>query len=599
MNNVKLAFLTVGILLAIALTFSCSSDDGNNPGDTSNPDVNVDTSGKSVEQLFASGIESLEAEKWDEAVAYYNAAYAKDNNDTKAIIYSVLANLAKISTDPKVVSLIKNNFGFTEYPNRLNALFSKDWLEKTPDYIEWGYWDESRNHWVSWFDAEEAERYELNQGEGYYYYNYDYDSYTDSYVLVSKTPKYTYTYLPTIKTLDWVRGDAYNEALLGGNVFGSEAWALSLLANLLEKNSSGVNSLLDEVIDGVFGTSYNEAVNRLKKLETKKEDRINLDPYFIEKLDLEDVFDKDDEIGWAEVNAVLSATLLVKASLEWLQTYDLNTDLNWLKHTWKDEKTFATRLSGVSAQNLPFNNNFLKPRGGKNINNARASYKKAIQSLQESYESIINSDLYPKKVKDSYNTINGGFGKLIAAIEGGKFYIPKDPTKGEWPKEKTNDVVGTIDFGKFFAAGYFSLENIFETSGGKPVFYRGYEVVTPIEREYCYDDCWWDYDGDDIIEICERTCDTYTYNSYDYNYEPLSKSNYSTKLDRNSDLCLKLDISYIKQVVDGVDLKFSSDDGGGEAGAWLMKQVVGDEFEYVHILPGGELAKTLFGKYYP
>jgi hypothetical protein len=340
------------------------------------------------------------------------------------------------------------------------------------------------------------------------------------------------------------------------------------LANLLDRNASGVNNTLDEVIDGVFGVSFNEAVNRLKKLENKKEDRISLDPYFIEKLDLEDVFDEYDKIGWAEVNAVVSATLLVKASLEWLQTYDLNTDLNWLKHSWKDESTFASKLNSVSPNNLPFNNNFFKARSEKSMKNVKESYVKAIEGLQESYKSIINSDLYPTKVKESYNTINGGFDKLIAAINGGgKFYIPENPTEGNWPTEKTGDVVGTIDFGKFFAPGYFSLDKIFEVSGGKPVFYRGYEVEVPVP--YCY----YDYDEEEYCSF---------YYDYDFEYEKLTNSSLIANRDDEyySGLFLKLEVSYIRGIVDADDI----DD---------------DEFEYVPILPSGDLAKVVFEKYYP
>jgi len=508
MNKIKLAFLAMSFSLAFVLTFSCSSDEGGG-GNENNPDVNVDTKGKSVDELLASGTESLKAEQWDEAVAYYNAAYASDNNNTKAVIYSVLANLAKISTDPKVVDLIKNNFGFTQYPNKLNALLSDSWMKKYPDY------------------------------------EYDYG-------------KYDSVFLPAIKTPDWVKGEGsvYNDALLSGNVFGSDAWAISLLANLLDRNASGLNNTLDEVIDGVFGLSFNEAASRLKKLENKKEDRASLDQYFIDEIGLEDVFDEYDKIGWAEVNAVVSSMLLIKASLEWLQTYDLNTDLNWLKHPWKDEDTFIAKFKGVAPGNLPFNNNFFKARPGKNMNQAKADYVAAIRGFQESYKAIISSELYPSSVKESYATINSGFDQLVAAINGGlKFYIPEDPTEGTWPTAKTDDVVGSIDFGKFFTPGYFALDKIFEVNGGKPVFYRGYE------EPVCY------YEPAYNQEICY---------SYDYDYEPLSNS---ADLDGDSDLCLKLKVSYISGiVVDDIDE---------------------DEFEYVHILPGGELAKAVFGKYYP
>jgi hypothetical protein len=430
----KVPFL---LLIAFFLTFiSCSGGDY--------PEDGVPTTGKSVNVLLSDAISSLEKERWDDAVAYYNAAYNKDNNDVRTIIYSVIANLAQISIDPKVVALMKNHFGFTSYPNKLNALFSDEWLKeyKYEDCYYYWYYDEG-----SWYTRDECEIYGEN--------------------------------LPEIRTPDWIKNsEAYRNAVFSGNVLSSENWAISLLANLLDKNTNGLNGLLDDVIDGVFGESYNTAVERLKKLENRKEERITLDPYFIEKLGLEDVFDEYDSVGWAEVNVILSATLLSKASLEWVQSYDLSSNLNWLKYPWKaNGDDMLEHFKQANKNDFPFNNNFFKVRPGK-MANAKADYIKAIRGFQASYTSIKSSELYPEKVKESYNTINDGFGKLIAAIEnGGKFYIPEDPTKGAWPTSK-NDAELTIDMGKFFAEGYFSLQNIFEVENGKPVFYSDGEKLT-------------------------------------------------------------------------------------------------------------------------
>jgi len=473
MNKIKLALLAVGILLAIAFTFSCTS----NGSGEDDPKVNVETEGKSVEKLLADGVEALKAEKWDEAIAYYDAAYKKDNNDTRAVIYSVLANLAKISTDPKVVSLIKDNFGFTKYPNRLNALFSKDWFEKIPNYIAYRYCN--GNDCGYWYDEYELEWYDLDK-VGYYACNYTQGGYECT--LISSTPQYDSVYRPFISTPSWIKGgkgSIYNDALFSGNVFNSEAWAISLLANLIDNNSSGLNGLLDGVIDGVFGASYNEAANRLKNLESKKDDRISLDPYFIEKLDLGDVFDEYDKIGWAEVNTVLSAMLAMKASLEWVASYDLSLDLTWLKYTWKDDPAdMVSKFKNADASKLPFNNNFLKAHPGK-MDIAKADYIKAIEGLQASYTSIQNSELYPEAAKDAYATVNDGFGKLIAAIrDGGKFYIPEDPTEGTWPTADRDDVIATIEIGRFFTPGYLSLQEMFVTEGGKPVFYLNEQKLT-------------------------------------------------------------------------------------------------------------------------
>jgi hypothetical protein len=439
MKTLSLFLLPVALFFAF-IGCSDSGGGGSGSGGGSTPDVNVNVSVcGDVDGILKCAVERLKEEKWDEAVAYYNAAYEKDNNNLKAIIYSVLANLAKISTDPDVVTLIKDNFGFTNYPNRLNALLSDEWMTE----------------------------YKEERHDDCYPYDY-YSGY------VGCPTKYKNVMLPSIETPSWVKGNgsAYNNALLSGNVLTVDNFAISLLANVLDKNLNGVNTLLDNVIDGVFGASYNVAAERLKKLENRKEDRIKLDPYFIKQLKLENIFDEYDQIGWAEVNAILSATLLVKASLEWVQSYDLNTDLNWLKYSWKDDADdVLNHFKKVDAKKLPFNNNFFKTRTGK-MTKSKEDYLKAIQGLQSSYASIMSSELYPTKVKDSYATISGGFNKLIDAIKNGsKFYVPKDPTKGNWPASKSGDVVATIDLGKFFTESYFSLQNIFETSDGKPVFY--------------------------------------------------------------------------------------------------------------------------------
>ncbi|GBU25489.1 hypothetical protein R83H12_02132 [Fibrobacteria bacterium R8-3-H12] len=507
MKTFFFSFLSAALFFAF---ISCSDGGGGGGGDGgSNSDVSVPSCGNSVDGILQCAIEQLKEKKWDEAVAYYNKAYDKDNNNPKAVIYSVLANLAKISTDPKVVALMKDHFGFTTYPNKLNALLSDEWMEEYKEEYEDCYYD---RNWRC-------------------------------------TTEYDNIPLPVIRTPAWVtgKGSMYNDALLSGNVMSVENWAISLLANIIDKNSNGFNILLDDVIDGVFGSSYNLAVERLKKLENKKEDRIRLDPYFIEQLDLEDVFDEYDQIGWAEVNAVLSAMLLVKASLEYVQSYDLSIDLNWLKYSWKDNSDdMLKNFRNVDAKNLPFNNNFFNTRPGK-MANSKADYLKAIRGFQSSYSSIVNSDLYPSKIKESYNTINGGFTELTRAIENsGRFYIPEDPTKGTWPTSQRNDVKVTVDFGKFFKEGTFALQNIFKTtSAGKPVFY--------LMKEICVDDYWW-YD-------CE------------YEYIELNKSNYVRLIDDGGMLSLRLEVTPIDNQEDII--------------------------EYIPIGLTGEAAKILFGKYYP
>jgi len=573
-------------LLPVALVFAfISCSDGGAGGSGGNSDSGFSTDGKDIEQLMEDAAKSLENNKWGEAIEYYNAAYNENPNDARAIIYSTLANLAKISVDPKVVDLMKNNFGFTDYPTKPNALFSDSWMKETPS-IEFWYYDPSLGNYVDWYRKGESIWCDGEQSvskSGYYYckWNYQNGVYTNQLELVSTTPRLDYERLPGVKTPNWITGSGslYDSYLINGTVFSVDNWALTIIANVIDRNSNGFNNTLDEVIDAVFGVSYKEAVNRLKKLESNKEKRIHLDPSFIEAFELGEIFDEYDQIGWAEVNAVLSAVLAVKASLEWVQTYDLNTDLNWLKFAWSEdelEQQFINKFKALSATQVPFTNNFLKVRSGKTMETSKATYVAAIEGLQASFKSIQSSDLYPSEVKDAYTAINDGFNKLIAAIKnGGKFYIPKDdPTEiSVWPTTSSN-AQATIDLGKFFTSGYFSLQNIFETSSSKPVFYLRREVETQVPYDYCYLD--WDYDEDgEYYEFIH--CDKYYMPSYSYEYIPLSTSNYEREISKGGRLSLKLNTSKITAIVD---------------------QIPEEDFEYVDLGFSKEHAKAIVEKYY-
>jgi hypothetical protein len=519
------------LLAAIFSTFMLANCSNGSPGEA--PDGEYETK-PDVEAQLKSCIDYLKAENWDGAVECYDGAYDKDGNDPNAIIYSALANLAKISTDQKLATLLKDHLGFTEYPNKLNALFSSSWLKKYPEYIMDYYYDSSIDEYVEWIekDSWDAGYYEGISEDGYYTCDWSNRECT----LIFNEPKYRYTSLPEIKTPEWVKGEGslYNDMLLNGTIIGADAWALSLIANIIEKNTSGVNTLLDDVVSGVFGASYDKAVERVKRLETRKNAVISLDPYFIEKLGLESIFDEYDKIGWAEVNVITSAMLLTKASLEWVQSYNLDNDLTALKYSWKaDGDDILERFKAIDKANLPFNNNFLKVRSGK-IDKSKEDFINAIKGLQASYTAIQSSELYSGKVKEAYGTINDGFSEMLKAINNkGKFYIPEDDptTINSWPKKDGKDVAATIDFGKFFTEGYLSLDKIFETTeNGKPVFYLHGQKLTS-----------------------------------------------ASPIDQGGRLQLKVNVSHIKGL-------FGTDEM--------------DEAEFLDIGVSGDAAKELFGKYY-
>ncbi|MDR0304537.1 MAG: hypothetical protein LBH98_07205 [Chitinispirillales bacterium] len=463
--------VSVSAVCAAVFVAGCSKGEESGNRRPTNPD-----------SLIILGNSALRNEKYDEAVEYYEAAFEADNNHTKAIIYSTIAKIAKISVDRKVVDLFKNRFGFTNYPNRLNALLSDDWLTKYPEeYILWSYRDEEIGKWVYWHDEwyVNSGYYPDIQKIGYYYQEYDYNSYNYLYFFVSDSPIYekgSEYLLPGLTVPNWIKGGSdswYNETLMSTDKAHSfETWCLLLFANAVDKNTAGLNTVLDELISSVFGGSFVDACNRIKRLENNKTAAITLDRDFIEALYLDEIIDEYDLIGWAEVNAITSCMVGVKACLEWMAAYDWDTDLNFLKYAWKsDENDFYEHIKTIDSRNLPFNNNFLNARPGK-MGVAKASFVTAIQGIKASYDAIITSNLYPTEVKNAYPTINDGIGKLLSAIQtGGKFYIPQAPTEGSWPTSGGTDVLLGVDMGLFFQEGYFSLKNVFETENGKPTFY--------------------------------------------------------------------------------------------------------------------------------
>ena len=499
--------------------------------ETYTPDI--PTNGKSVAELLKDGHKALKDKDYDVALAYYEAAYKENGSDSKAITYSTLAKVAKISIEPDVVNLFRNRFGFKDYPNELNALLSSDWWESYPsEYWEWDYYDpkndryvywldtwyvnsneypevtkvgyhystwgyvlastnpryeadgsiedwyydEDLDEYVSWYDEDDVESgyYEGIDSEGYYYHSYTY-----TFVTATKRNREVDDMLfPGLEVPVWLKGKSssiYSGTLVDGAP-GAETWPILLLANLLDKNTNGLNGLLDETIAGVFGNSFNEACARVDKLKGKG--AITLDEEFLQALNLGNLVDEYDKIGWMELNAYLSFMTAIKASLEWIASYDWNTNLNFLKFAWGTEEDFYNSFKSIDAKDLPFNNNFLKARPGK-MAAAKADFIKAIEGLKASYGAIADSDddFYPTEVKDAYPTLSSGADRLIAAIQnGGKFYIPDDATKGNWPTSGKNG----IDMGKLFEEGYFSLPNLFETSSsGKPVFYADGKQLTP------------------------------------------------------------------------------------------------------------------------
>jgi hypothetical protein len=372
-----------------------------------------------VSAVISEGHDSLADEDYDKAIKYYQTAYAENNTDPEAITYSVLAELAAISIDPKVKNLLQSRLGVENYPSTMGALFSTAWMTEYKD---------------------------KNFSE----------------------------FLPGLTVPGWFENtELYKGSLTGGVFKSTTTFSLLLAANLLDKNTSGLNDLFNGILDSVFGGKFNDIALRIDKLSPTAE--ITLDAKVTAALGLDELLEGDGlKIGKPELDVLIAGIRIVKATFEWIASYDWNSDLNFLKFDWTDIDDFNPKLSNTSVDNLPFKNGFLNSQDPTKLNAAKADYLAALAAISGAYNAIGERTYIPPGARDEINKnkwIKDGVDKLRTAIEsGGMFWVSDEASGQTWNATEANAVFG-INMGKLFTPNYVTLNTVVETTGDSPVFY--------------------------------------------------------------------------------------------------------------------------------
>jgi len=508
--------------------------------------VNAEFEKGNLDSLINAGISAMEAGNYDAAISSFDSAYALDNNNQAAILYSTLGRLAAIAVNDNVKALMTNRLGITNYPGTISKLISPDWLETyTDEWLEYNYYN--GNDWAYWSDEDDSrffDYYELTPEAGYYKYiqntwrmilgettkrlgnqseeldwyqdetsyywywydqdpsssNYTYIGFTTQgyyrtvpvYELISTTPQYETdtSSLPGLNVPSWFSDtNLYKESFTSANLKSTTTFSMLLFTNLIDKNSDGLNNLLDDLLSAVFGTAFESAYNRAATLNSN----VTLNASTLEAFGLSDIFEGGNvEIGKAELNILFAAMRIVKASLEWVAAYDWNTDLNFLKNgpLWDD----WTKLNAYTPANLPLRNNFLKARSNSMMAQSKADFIKAIDDSIAAYNMWIGADSnLPAGYIDTLNEylwIKDGFTQLKNAIDsGGSFYV-KDASGSTTYSNTQQDALFGINMGKFFTPGQLAINMLIENTtisgkGAAPKFYG--------------------YQNDNWVEITERT----------------------------------------------------------------------------------------------
>lgn len=485
--------------------------------------VTIKASSKPYKNLLNEGIDLLLEQKYDEGVAKIKEAYNKEQNDETKLYYA-LSEIATISTDSSVSSIMKNNFGVKNYPSKLNALINGEWLKEykrgvyedvytvseapadetyycvkvSGDRCDWNSdgeecWIEALldedNEWISCYrsDFHCVKNVKLDENGKYLVYKNSLPQDVREQITDS-TKKYRCSYdhrkrvlsdydsekFPYFNVPEWLKNsDRYNESLIKSTQT-SATTSLLLWGNLVECNPNGANELIDNILK-IFDGKFENA----KKLaDSISEGNVIVPSKVISALGLEEVLgDSSVYVGKAELNVLISSMQILKGTFQWLSSYDLSANIASAKDFFgenPDEWGFFRKLA---------NTNSLKIRNAGAMETSKKTFIEAIEILENSYNYLVSSaSSYPQAAKDEV----ARYGNVVLAAaedlnkclkNGGIFYIPNEnPFETlKWNASSSGNSFG-IDMGKLFKAGYFS--GIFERDGS--------DLKIDCVVDYCY-----------------------------------------------------------------------------------------------------------------
>ena len=482
--------------------------------------VVISSSTKEYKKLLDEGINLLLDGKYDEGVAKIRTAYNNEKNDETKMYY-VLAELATISTEKSVIDFLKNNFGIENYPSKLNALINGEWLK---DYAETDWTDvytlkdsENSDHdWDVFYRVSGTESSNYNDDRvvvscvldednewswvyDFYIKDIEFDENgkfllckhympesmkaeipesAKEYDISWKTEKKIAVLnesekAPSFNLPDWLKNsDRYKKSLIKSTQTTSSIQIL-LWGNLIHCNPNGANELVDNVLK-IFDGKFE---NAKKIVASMSESTVLVPSKVISALCLDDILgDSSIRVGKAELNVLVSSLQILKATFQWLSSYDLSANISSLKALFNENKDNLELIRKMVTEKS------LSVRNENAMAASKQTFIESIEMLNNSYEYLVGSaSEYPQAAKDEvmrYGTFICGATKNLKTCinDGSVFYIPaENPFETlEWNATESDSSFG-IDMGKLFTPGYFS--DIFEKSGSelKLICKVGYE----------------------------------------------------------------------------------------------------------------------------
>lgn len=316
---------------------------------------------------YTEGMTAMAAKNWELAYTKFLAAYSADNTNLDAKMMTIFLKLGHIAVDSSVVSLMKDRIGVADYPSSLTTLFSEEWLSQDW-YEEGGSWSSTTDGGLTWTTG------------------------TDYYI----SP------MPRLEVPTWATGFFDEEDLIDVDNDGMDEYPAymftDLLAiNILSKNPNGLNTIIDGVLSGVYGTNFSSVISLIDSLPATASVTI---PATASAALSGSSEGEEIVIHKAELKLVSSSLRVTKSFIQLLASYNLNYPLAFMQHPlWTTTGGNAVR-DALLAQDNPFKTGFMTERSSTNRIAAKTSMLNALSDLDQAV--VLAVDILDDSTTASY-----------------------------------------------------------------------------------------------------------------------------------------------------------------------------------------------------
>jgi hypothetical protein len=497
------------------------------PGCPPGPDPHkedVPTAAQHVEQ----GIEYLKTKDFSAARTEFHAAADMDPANVDAKVWKAFLDLANISVDSDVVSLFRDDMGFTGYPSDLNKVLSDSWFTKQyyfprdgfsavtsttgyeviylrgnltagSDYVSCyrfsdgegadapsGAWtfDDGGSYVVEFLKDKVGTDYTCTAIGGATLKLSSYSSSTKyvSWFLFADISEPFAIHLPVVKTPPCAPKLAANDSL--------PALALKVVLNLATAtttNPTGMNGLIDKVMSGCYGSEFDSVVAAIESLGAG--DSVVVPEELIEAYDGE-APEFTIAINRDELLLFAAQMRLMKSIAQYASSYSYSYPLGAFlldpgdPALQKDEDgdgipDAAESIMTAAKSPLDLTSGFLGDRSQASRNESKTSILAAMSDLRTAAMSI--STELKKPNNGAYSDYDIPPNAVTAITAGIDKYAPEvlalhdaiqNGTTYSFSMEAGEDTINVvIDPAKLYASAVFRPDNLIEYSGDIPVPY--------------------------------------------------------------------------------------------------------------------------------